>query len=146
MGRRMFHGVRTPETSAEFEKKMLNKQREAFAGAAGFDEFGRREFMQQEAALTQYRAELRVILRQYNVLAQDNCVTGKVRCFLGGHFDQIGNMLANCPLRILVEGRRIPNGAPFGERTETGVQMVIAVLDQFDREDQAVQELCELVV
>src|SRR6266404_4959704 len=55
-------------------------------------------------------------------------------------------MMANCPLRILVEGRRIPNGIPFGERTETSVQMIVAVLNQLDREDQAVQELCELVV
>src|SRR5947207_4119533 len=102
--------------------------------------------MWPKAALTQRSTELGTILGKYNVLAQYNCVAGKVRRFFGGHFDQVRNMMANCPLRILVEGRRIPNGAPFGQRTETGVQMVIAVLDQFDREDQAIQNLCEFVV
>src|SRR6266403_3505814 len=136
----------TPDNRTEFEKNILNKERKTFAGAAGFNEFRHREIVRPEASFAQRRAKLRAILGQYDVLAQYNCVTSKVCRFLGGNLDQVRNMMADCPLGVFVERRRIPYRTAARQRTETCVQMVIAVLDQFHREDQAVQKLCELVV
>ena len=56
--------------------------------------------------------------------------------FLGAGFDQLRHMMADYLLGVLIEGRRMPHGAAISQGAKAGVEVIVTVLDQFDRDRQ----------
>src|SRR5205809_1991122 len=51
-------------------------------------------------------------------------------------------MLADCALAIFVEGKRKPKRAAVWQRAKTGIQVIKARINQFDRDHQAAEHVC----
>ena len=52
-------------------------------------------------------------------------------------------MLADCALAVLVEGHRKPKSPAVGQRTKTGIQVIKARINQFHRDHQAAEHVCD---
>mgnify|MGYP001794965287 CR=1 FL=1 len=63
--------------------------------------------------------------------------------FLFLNVDQIGHVIADRPLPVFIERGREPDCAAVGQRTEAGVDVVKARIDQTDRNDGAVENLAD---
>ena len=50
-------------------------------------------------------------------------------------------MIADGALAVFVERRRKPDRAAIGQRTEAGIEMIKARIDQFDRDDETAQHI-----
>src|SRR5438105_1983509 len=61
---------------------LRQKQNQAFAGAAGFEEFGHGEFVGMETAVRERRAEFWATFRKNNVLADDDSIASEARSFI----------------------------------------------------------------
>ena len=60
---------------------LRQKHRQAFTGAARFQEFRHRQFVTAITAVLQHGDELRRALRQNNLALKHHGITGKMRCF-----------------------------------------------------------------
>src|SRR5439155_11704875 len=81
------------------------------------------------------------ILRQHDILSENDGIAGKMGCLLSVDVDQFGDMMADGPLPVFIKGGRIPNYFTIRQRAEAGVQVIKTVLDQFHRNHEAVQHL-----
>ena len=83
---------------------------------------------------------------QDHVFPEHHCVAGKVSRFLGASFDQLRHMMADYLLGVLIEGRRMPHGAAISQGAKAGVEVIVTVLDQFDRDRQPSQHVAQYLM
>ena len=88
------------------------------------------------AAIPQGRDQLRGAFGQNDVAIEHNGVAGKVCGFFRCHIDQIAQMIPNCALSVFIERRRKPNCPAIRQRTKTGIDVIKARIDQFDRDNK----------
>src|SRR5437016_7702849 len=62
-----------------------------------------------------------------------------MRRFIGTNGDQFAHVVANGPLAVFVEGSGKPKRRVVWQRTKTGIEMIKARIDKFDRNDQAAE-------
>jgi len=87
---------------------------ETFASAAGFDEFGHRQLVTAVAALFQFRYEVWRSLGQNDVFLNYHSVTRKVRSLFRFDIDQIGDVLTDRALAVLIKGIWKPERTAIG--------------------------------
>src|SRR5438552_3526863 len=120
---------------------LRQKESQAFAGAAGFKEFGHWELMASVAATSQRGDEFGRAFRHNNVALNHNGIATKMHCLLRCDVDQIGNVLANGVLTVFIESSGKPNRRAIGQRAKTSVEMIKARIDQLRRDDETAEHL-----
>src|SRR5439155_1189760 len=81
-------------------------------------------------------------LTKDDVALNNDSITREVRGFLRGDVDQIGHMLPDSALTVLVEGPGKPKRVAVGQRAKAGIQVVKARINQFHRDNQASKHVC----
>ena len=97
---------------------LRHEHRQAFAGAAGFQEFGHRQRMTIVAAIAQRLDQLRRAFGQNDVLFEHDRVAGKMRGFFFRDIDQVADMFADRALTVFIKRRRKPGRAAIRQRTK----------------------------
>ena len=118
---------------------LRQKESQAFACAAGLQELGHWQRMRLPAALREGSGEFGAAFGENDLFVEDDCVAGELHRLLGRDFDPISNVLGDGALAVFIKGAREPDNAAIGQRAKASVQMVEAVLDQFERDGQAIQ-------
>jgi hypothetical protein len=78
--------------------------------------------------------------------ADDNRVAAKTLGLGMFGLDQFFDVLANGALAVLIERGRIPNCFVIGERAEAGVEVIIAGIDELDRNHTAAEFAADLLM
>src|SRR5690242_15076837 len=81
-----------------------------------------------------------------DVPADHDGVAGKTLGVRAFGFDQVGYKRANCLLAVVIESGWVPDRLVVGERTEAGVEVVIARVDQFDWDNANAEQPPDLLM
>ena len=94
-------------------------------------------------ALLELRHELGGAFGQHNVAPENDGITRKVHRLFRCNIDQVGHVLADCALAVLVEGHWKPKRPAVGQRAKAGVKMIKPRIHKFHGDNETTKHVCD---